>query len=126
MQRGQAMIKLKRAYEPPDPDDGERYLVDRIWPRGIAKDKAQLTDWLKDLAPSDDLRTWFGHEPNRWKEFKRRYKLELRAKAREEIIETLAQKANAGTITLIFAAKDSEHNNAVVIKEVLDARLANA
>jgi uncharacterized protein YeaO (DUF488 family) len=120
------MIKLKRAYELPAKDDGERYLVDRLWPRGVTRDHAQLTDWLKDLAPSDDLRKWFGHDPERWGEFKRRYKLELRAPAKREIIETLAHKANAGTITLIFAAKDSEHNNAVAIKEVIESRLSSA
>ncbi|MDY0039376.1 MAG: DUF488 family protein [Desulforhabdus sp.] len=118
------MIKLKRAYEAPGEDDGGRYLVDRLWPRGIARDDARLSDWLKDLAPSEELRKWFGHDPKRWKEFKQRYKLELRAAAKEQILEDLAQKAKRGNITLVFAAKDSEHNNAVVVKEVLEKKLA--
>lgn len=117
------MVKLKRAYESPTEDDGNRYLVDRLWPRGIAKEDAQLSDWLKDLAPSEGLRKWFGHDPQRWGEFKRRYKLELHAAAKEKILMDLAQSAKAGNITLVFAAKDTEHNNAVVIKEILERKL---
>jgi len=115
------MVKLKRAYESPNGDDGSRYLVDRLWPRGIAKQEAQLTDWLKDVAPSEDLRKWFGHDPERWGEFKRRYKLELQSGAKEKILMDLARRAKAGTVTLVFAAKDTEHNNAVVIKEVIES-----
>jgi uncharacterized protein YeaO (DUF488 family) len=118
------MIKLKRAYEAPSEDDSSRYLVDRLWPRGIAKEDAQLTEWLKDVAPSEDLRKWFGHDPERWGEFKRRYKLELHAAAKEKILMDLAQRAKAGTVTLVFAAKDTEHNNAVVIKEIIESELA--
>ena len=117
------MVKLKRAYESPSEDDGNRYLVDRLWPRGIAKEDAQLSDWLKDVAPSEGLRKWFGHDPQRWGEFKRRYKLELHAAAKEKILMDLAQSAKAGDITLVFAAKDPEHNNAVVIKEILERKL---
>jgi len=118
------MIRLKRAYESPNEDDGSRYLVDRLWPRGITKEDARLTEWLKDLAPSEELRKWFGHDPKRWGEFKRRYKLELHAAVREQILMDLTQKAKAGTVTLVFAAKETEHNNAVVIKEVLERKLA--
>ncbi|MGA7874229.1 MAG: DUF488 family protein [Desulfoferrobacter sp.] len=119
------MIKLQRAYDSPTKEDGERYLVDRLWPRGVTKDKAHLTDWLKDLAPSDDLRKWFGHDPERWGEFKRRYKLELHAEAKEKLISQLAQKARTGTVTLIYAAKNTEHNNAIVIKEMIEQQLAD-
>ncbi len=119
------MIKLRRAYDPPTKEDGERYLVDRLWPRGVTKGKAHLTDWLKDLAPSDDLRKWFGHDPERWGEFKRRYKLELHAEAKEKLISQLAQKTRTGTVTLIYAAKNTEHNNAIVIKEMIEQQLAD-
>lgn len=117
------MIKLKRMYSLPDEEDGERYLVDRMWPRGVSKDQADLTDWLKDLAPSDALRRWFGHDPERWGEFRRRYKLELHAEVKEKLIRKLANKAQNGTITLTYAAKDTEHNNAVVLKEVIENQL---
>ncbi len=118
------MIRLKRAYDPPDPEDGERYLVDRMWPRGVAKAEANLSDWLKDLAPSDDLRQWFGHDPERWGEFKRRYKLELRAEAKQEKLDRLAETARNDTVTLVYAAKDETRNNAVVLKEVLSDKLS--
>lgn len=117
------MVKLKRAYEPPGDDDGERYLVDRLWPRGIAKEEARLTEWLKNLAPSEELRKWFGHDAGRWTEFKRRYKLELHAADKEAVIQDLADKAGKGMITLVFAAKDAEHNNARVLQEVIERRL---
>ena len=118
------MIKLKRAYDSPNKGDGERFLVDRLWPRGVAKDDADLTDWLKDLAPSDELRKWFGHDPERWGEFKRRYKLELHAEGKKKLLDQLAQKARKGVITLVYAAKDKEHNNAIVIKEMIEKQLA--
>jgi uncharacterized protein YeaO (DUF488 family) len=114
------MIRLKRAYDPPSRDDGHRYLVDRLWPRGVAKDRADLTDWLKDLAPSDGLRKWFGHDPERWGEFKRRYELELHARAQRELIGRLAEEARIATVTLVYAARDQEHNNAVVLAEMIE------
>jgi uncharacterized protein YeaO (DUF488 family) len=113
-------VTIKRAYEPPHRRDGSRYLVDRLWPRGVSKEEAALTGWLKDLAPSDDLRKWYGHDPDRWGEFKRRYKLELRAEAKQETIRSLAREADQGTVTLVYAAKDRERNNAAALKEAIE------
>jgi len=111
------MIKLKRAYEKPARDDGERILVERLWPRGLTKLKAKVDLWLKDVAPSAELRKWFGHDPERWDEFRRRYQKELRSK--EDLIKLLKRKGKAGTITLIYAARDEEHNGALVLKQFL-------
>ena len=111
------MIKLKRAYEKPARDDGERILVERLWPRGLTKLQAKVDLWLKDVAPSTELRKWFGHDPDRWDEFRRRYQKELRSK--EDLIKLLKRKAEAGTITLIYAARDEEHNGALVLKQFL-------
>ena len=111
------MIKLKRAYEKPARDDGERILVERLWPRGLTKLQAKVDLWLKDVAPSTELRKWFGHDPDRWDEFRRRYQKELRSK--EDQIKLLKRKAKAGTITLIYAARDEEHNGALVLKQFL-------
>ncbi|MCM2359185.1 MAG: DUF488 domain-containing protein [Geobacteraceae bacterium] len=112
------MVKLKRIYDPPAPGDGRRVLVDRLWPRGISKDEARLDEWLRELAPSDGLRKWFGHDPGRWEEFRSRYREEL--KAQGELLERLRNESEKGTVTLLFAAKDAERNNAVVLKEMLD------
>lgn len=112
------MIQVKRIYDPPALSDGRRVLVDRLWPRGMTKEAAQLDDWLKELAPSDDLRRWFGHEPDRWEEFRSRYLAELQD--RQESLDTLRTAAKKGTVTLLFAAKDPEHNNAVVLQEILN------
>ena len=114
-------IQLKRVYDKAVKADGQRVLVDRVWPRGLTKKEAQIDDWLKEIAPSARLRKWFGHDPARWKEFKKRYTAELEAQ-REEI-EQLARKARKQTVTLLFGAKDIEHNNAVVLKEYLQARM---
>ena len=111
------MIKLKRAYEKPAKDDGERILVERLWPRGVTKDQAKIDLWLKDVAPSAELRKWFGHDPDRWAEFRQRYRKELKQKA--DLIKLLKRKAREGTITLIYAARDEEHNSAVVLKQLL-------
>jgi uncharacterized protein YeaO (DUF488 family) len=111
------MIKLKRAYEKLARDDGERILVERLWPRGLTKLQAKVDLWLKDVAPSTELRKWFGHDPDRWDEFRRRYQKELRGK--EDLIKLLKRKAKAGTITLIYAARDEEHNGALVLKQFL-------
>ena len=92
-------------------------LVDRLWPRGVAKEKARIDKWQKDLAPSDGLRRWFGHDPRKWEEFKRRYRQELRPKTEE--LRELAWQARHGTVTLLYAARDEDHNNAVVLKEAL-------
>jgi uncharacterized protein YeaO (DUF488 family) len=114
-------IDLKRAYDPPTKSDGRRILVDRVWPRGIAKDDLQIDAWLKDLAPSTGLRKWFGHDPAKWDEFRKRYALEL--EQRPEALEELVEKARAGHVTLVFSAKDTRHNNAVALRENLERRL---
>ena len=106
-------IQVKRAYEPAAPSDGFRILVDRLWPRGISKAKAQIDLWLKEVAPSPELRTWFGHDPAKWKEFRSRYLTELRRKSEE--IDQIRAKARVGTVTLVYAAKDEQHNDAVVL-----------
>ena len=111
------MIKLKRAYEKPAKDDGERILVERLWPRGLTKLQAKIDLWLKDVAPSTELRRWFGHDPDKWDEFRRRYQKEL--KENNDLIKLLKRKAKAGTITLIYAARDEEHNGALVLKRFL-------
>jgi len=112
------MLKIKRIYEPPTAEDGRRILVDRLWPRGLTKDGAKIDEWLKEIAPSDELRKWFGHDPARWEEFRTRYHQEL--KGHTELLEKVRSEAKKGTVTLLFAAKDAEHNNAVVLKEMLD------
>lgn len=111
------MIKLKRAYQKPDVADGERILVDRLWPRGLTKQEAGIDLWLKAIAPSTELRKWFGHDPSKWKEFQKRYAAEL--KQHPDLIKELKRKATEGTITLIYAARDEEYNEAVLLKKVL-------
>lgn len=112
-----AHVKLKRAYEPADVGDGTRVLVDRLWPRGVRKDAAAIDLWLKDLAPSTELRKWFGHEPARWAEFQDRYMSEVRA--RPDPFGRLRDLARAGPVTLIYSAHDEEHNDAVVLRALL-------
>lgn len=114
-----ARIRIKRAYEAPVASDGVRVLVDRLWPRGLARDLARIDHWLKDVAPSSELRKWFGHDPERWPEFRKRYRAELKADA-EAVAELRALAKGAKTLTLVFAAKDEVHNNAMVLKELLD------
>ena len=110
-------VKLKRAYEPPAVEDGTRILVDRLWPRGIKKADAAIDLWMKDVAPSTGLRQWFGHEPDRWQEFRRRYVDELRQKS--DLVDELRALARKGPITLVFGAHDQTHNDAVVLREIL-------
>ncbi len=112
------MLKIKRIYDQPSADDGTRVLVDRLWPRGLTKDKARVDDWMKDIAPSGDLRKWFGHDPGKWEEFRKRYRDELRAKT--ELVQKLKSGSKKGTVTLLFSAKDEQHNNAAVLKEVIE------
>lgn len=114
------MIKVKRIYEPPTRDDGKRVLVDRLWPRGIKKEDASIDEWLKDIAPSDALRKWFAHDPERWEEFKKKYINELKSKS--DLLKRINQEARHKTVTLLFAAKDEKHNNAVILKEILERR----
>ncbi len=111
------MIKLKRAYEQPSRNDGERILVERLWPRGLTKERASVDLWLKDVAPSPELRKWFGHDPARWKQFQQRYREELREK--KDALKLLRQKNREGTVTLVYGARDEEHNSAVVLKKYL-------
>ncbi|HEX8753873.1 MAG TPA: DUF488 family protein [Solirubrobacterales bacterium] len=110
-------IRLKRAYEPAEPADGYRVLVDRLWPRGLSRGRAGIDEWERELAPSTKLRQWFGHEPSRFPEFRRRYLEELRA--HRPLLAELRRRARDGTLTLVYAAKDSDHNDAVVLAEVL-------
>jgi uncharacterized protein YeaO (DUF488 family) len=111
-------IRLKRVYDRPAKSDGRRVLVDRVWPRGLTKKEAQVDDWLKEIAPSTRLRKWFGHDPARWHEFKKRYTKELGD--RSEQVEKLVREARKRTVTLLFGAKDIEHNNAVALKEYIE------
>ena len=113
-----AEIRLKRAYEKPAPDDGLRVLVERLWPRGLSKEQAAVDLWMKDVAPSPELRRWFNHDPARWDEFQRRYRAELRQK--KDVVEELRQKCRGGTITFVYAARDEEHNGALVLKAYLE------
>ncbi len=112
------MIKLKRAYEPASKDDGLRILVERLWPRGVSKQKARIDLWLKDLAPSTALRKWYGHDPNRWPQFQKRYRAELMGKA--DVLALLRYVAEVRPITFVFAASDVERNSASELKECLE------
>jgi uncharacterized protein YeaO (DUF488 family) len=112
------MIQVKRAYDPPDPGDGARFLVDRLWPRGIKKENLKIDSWIKEVAPSDELRKWFGHDPNKWQEFEARYFAELDENA--EALAPIRQAAKQGDVTLVYSAKDTEHNQAVALKEYLE------
>jgi uncharacterized protein YeaO (DUF488 family) len=111
------MVRIKRIYEEPDPADGRRILVDRLWPRGLSKERASVDWWLKDIAPSDELRRWFGHDPDRWPEFRTRYREEL--EGQRPLLDELQSLARKEPITLLYGAKDQDHNNAVVLKELL-------
>jgi len=115
------MIRIKRVYEKPTKEDGWRVLVDRLWPRGMKKEAAHLDVWMKDVAPSDALRKWFGHKPEKWKEFQKKYRAEL-AKKKELISELKKMAKEHGTLTLLFGAKDEEHNEAVVLADALKTR----
>lgn len=110
-------VMLKRAYEPPSTTDGQRILVDRLWPRGVTKAKAKIDLWLKDVAPSTELRRWFGHDPSKWMEFKSRYCEELN---KNHALTQLQELSRRGDITLIYAARDQSRNEAVVLKQILD------
>ena len=109
-------VALKRAYEAPSDADGTRVLVDRLWPRGVTKAKARIDVWLKDVAPSTQLRKWFGHDPGKWTEFQRRYRAELKG---SEALAELRKLAREGRVTLVYGAKDEEHNDAVVLAKLL-------
>ena len=117
-------VRLKRAYEPPEEKDGTRILVDRLWPRGVSKADAQLDDWIKEIAPSGELRTWFGHDPERWDEFRERYRAELAQHS--EVLKDLRRRAREGPITLVYSARDEIHNDAIVLRNVLLGRAEKA
>ncbi|MFZ5450084.1 MAG: DUF488 domain-containing protein [Thermodesulfobacteriota bacterium] len=113
------MIHLKRAYEPHSPEDGFRVLVERLWPRGLTKTDVPLDLWLREIAPSPELRRWFGHDPGKWEEFCRRYWAELSGKP--DAVKLLKEKLHEGTVTLVYSSKDEEHNAAVALKRFLEA-----
>jgi len=115
------MIKTKRVYEKPERNDGVRILVERLWPRGIKKEDLKMNDWLKDLGASKELRKWYGHNPEKWKEFKKRYFKELKTKP--EQLSYIRDAAKQRNITFLYSAKDTKHNNAVALKEYLDKKL---
>lgn len=110
-------VRLKRVYESPSADDGMRVLIDRLWPRGVKKTDAAIDHWMRELAPSTELRKWFGHDPVRWEDFRRRYIAELRKNGEE--LSRLRDMAQEGVVTLVYAARDEAHNDAVVLKEIL-------
>ena len=115
-------IAVKRVYDPVSRGDGRRFLVERLWPRGISKAKLQVAAWLKEVAPSTELRQWFSHDPAKWNEFQRRYRAELKKKP--HLWEELLDAARRGALTLIFSSHDTEHNNAVVLKQFLESHLS--
>jgi uncharacterized protein YeaO (DUF488 family) len=115
-------LKIKRAYEKPGKEDGKRILVDRLWPRGLTKEKAGIDLWLKEIAPTAELRKWFGHDPDKWNEFKKRYRGEL--SNNKDQISILNEQLEKGVVTLIYGARDEKHNDALVLKEWLNRRAA--
>ena len=118
-------VRIKRAYADPSRDDGRRVLVDRMWPRGMARDRLVLDDWLKEAAPSNDLRQWFSHDPARWPEFVARYGDELKKPPGRDAVEQLVHCAREGPLTLVYAASDETHNNAVALRDVVVQHLAH-
>jgi uncharacterized protein YeaO (DUF488 family) len=116
------MIKIKRIYEKPERSDGKRILIDRLWPRGLSKENARIDEWLKEIAPSDELRRWYGHKQERWEDFRNRYRAELSQAPLKELVDELRKEAKRSTISLLFAAADREHCNATVLKEILEKR----
>ena len=117
------MLQLKRAYDSPAREDGARFLVERLWPRGIKKENLPLDAWLKEVAPSTELRKWFGHDPERWPEFRRRYFAEL--DKRPDAWRTIVDAASRGRVTLIYSSQDEEHNNAVALRDYLKSKIKN-
>lgn len=124
MSRSSNPIRLKRVYEPSEPADGCRVLVERLWPRGLSKEKARVDLWLKQIAPSTELRKWFAHDPAKWDEFQRRYQAELANNV--DAVSQLLDLIRKGPVTLVYAASDSQHNSAVVLKRFLETRLKSA
>lgn len=118
------MLKIKRVYDPPSDDDGKRILIDRLWPRGLSKDEAQIDEWAKNVAPSTRLRKWFSHDPGKWGEFRQRFFAELDAE--QEGVDSIIAVARKGTVTLLYGSKEERYNNAVALKELLDYRMKAA
>lgn len=116
------MIKLKRAYQKPGPDDGYRILVDGLWPRGLSKEQLKIDSWMKEVAVSSELRNWFGHDPAKWEEFCRKYRDELKNKG--NLVEQLISRAKRGNLTIVYGAKNEKQNNAVVLKEFLEEKFS--
>jgi uncharacterized protein YeaO (DUF488 family) len=114
------MIKIKRIYNPPAEDDGFRILVDRLWPRGLTKEKATVDLWLKEIAPSDQLRKWYAHDPKKWNAFRERYSKEL--SERKELVDSIIQKTKEGTVTFLYSSKEEKFNNAVALKQYIESR----
>jgi uncharacterized protein YeaO (DUF488 family) len=125
-ERSSGGVRIKRAYEPADENDGYRVLVDRLWPRGVSKEKAHLDAWMKEIAPSTELRRWFGHDPARWDEFERRYRSELAEPERSQLVAALADRATHGSLTLIYGARDTLRNEAVVLCAVVSTASSSA
>lgn len=119
MPKQHVRIVVKRVYDPPEPSDGTRVLVDRLWPRGVTKERARVDLWLKEVAPSNQLRTWFGHDPAKWDDFRRRYMAELESVEGQAALARLRELARQGPVTLVYAARDAEHNDAVALQELL-------
>ena len=113
------MLRVKRVYEPPSKEDGWRILVDRVWPRGFTKERAHVEEWRKDLAPSDALREWFGHDPKKWEEFRRRYRAELQKAGKWGDLMAIAEHAKRENVTFVFSAKDETHNQAAALKQMI-------
>jgi len=114
------MIRVKRVYDPLSDDDGQRFLVERLWPRGVKRADAALSGWLKDLAPGAELRRWFDHDPARWEEFQQRYAAELQTENKQARLRELAATARHETVTLIYSARDTQHNNALTLQHILE------
>ncbi len=115
------MLKIKRVYDQPSQDDGKRILIDRLWPRGLKKEDARIDEWIKEIAPSNELRKWFNHDPNKWNEFKKRFFAELLGK--RDMVEGIISTARKGTVTLLFGSKEERFNNATALKEYIDSRM---
>jgi len=113
-------IQLKRAYKPPEKQDGTRLLVERLWPRGLTKEKAAIDEWFKDVAPSQELRKWYAHDLKKWEAFRRRYLDELRGNP--EAVSRLRERVKGGPVTFVFAAKDEEHNSALILKQFIEEK----